>query len=238
MTQETQFLPLSDLLALLSRAQEAKAAMSLRSSHSNRLLGDLHLRGMEAGVALHLMGAKRRDHLPATGSPVTVSLILGEEVITFETAILEPIIANEGDTLFPPIIRLAWPTDGARFQHRHDLRVASPVHRPLDATLRLHSGTTISAQVVNLTETGVGLALNGMFTETLPLQASVDMVMPDGSPMQCEGVIRHITFREGETHFVRLGLVLHDTANEALKRFLQARRTDYSQDLRKPGRQG
>ena len=238
MSNEAQFLSLPDLLDLLSRAQEAKAPVSLRSNGSNRLLGDLHLRGMEAGVALHLLGAKRRDHLPPEGGRVTVSLVLGSEVISFETTVLSPIVANEGDTLFPPIMRVAWPMEGARFQHRQDLRVASPVHRPLDATLRLGSGTTISAQVVNLTETGVGLALNGMLKETLPLQASVDMVLPDGSPLRCEGVIRHLTFREGETHYVRLGLVLADASNEALKRFLQARRTDYLQDLRKPGRKG
>lgn len=236
MTHGPQDLPLPELLALLSRAQEAKAPVSLRSTGSNRLLGDLHLRGLEAGTALHLMGAKRRDHLPETGKDVTVSLVLGDEVISFETTVLEPIVATEGDTLFPPIVRVAWPTGGARFQQRHDLRVASPVHRPLEATLRFANGNAMPAQVVNLTETGVGLALKGMFKETLPLEASVDMEMPDGSSIRCEGVIRHLTLREGDTHFVRLGLVVQGHANEALKRFLQARRTDYSQDLKRAGR--
>jgi c-di-GMP-binding flagellar brake protein YcgR len=238
MTSETQFLPLPDLLALLKQAKEAKAPMSLRMGGSNRLLGDLRLGGMEQGIALHLQGAKRRDHLPDLGSLAAISLVYGEEVISFETTVLAPIIASEGDTHFPPVLRVAWPKEGARFQHRQDLRVASPVHRPLDATLRLDTGREVSAQVVNLTETGIGLALNGMLEESLPLKASVDMVMPDGSALHCDGVIRHVTFREGETHFVRLGLVLEEAANETLKRFLQARRTDYSQGLRKAGRQG
>lgn len=233
---DTQTLSLSELMDLLVRAQTAKAPVSLRCYGSNRLLGDLHLRGMEAGAALHLMGAKRRDQLPEPGGAVTASLILGDEVVSFEAMLLEPIVATEGDTLFPPILRIGWPSGGARFQKRRDLRVASPLHRPLDATLRLPSGTQIPVQIVNFTETGMGLAMDTEFRETLPMAARIEAVLPGGEDLRCEGQVRHLTVRPGEPHPVRLGLVLSGETSEPVRRFLQNRRTDLSQDLRRSGR--
>ncbi len=236
MGDDVQYLSLDELMDLVRRAQDAKAPVSLRGHGSNRLLGDLHLRGMEAGRALHLMGAKRRDHLPQPGSAVTASLIIGDEVVSFEALVLEPIVASEGDTLFPPILRIGWPADGARFQNRRDVRVASPLNRALDATVCLPSGTRVPALILNLTETGMGLAMDGEFRETLPMRARVEATLPGGGDLGCEGEIRSLTVVTGEIHPIRLGLVMLGPPTEALKRFLQNRRTDLSQDLKRGGR--
>lgn len=230
-------LSLLELMAFLQRAQSAKASVSLRSMGSNRLLGDLHLRGMEAGTALHLMGAKRRDHLPEAGGAVTASMVLGDEVVSFDALVLEPIVATEGDTLFPPIVRIGWPSEGARFQNRKDVRVASPVHRSLDATVQLPSGVRVPAHLVNLTETGMGLALHGEFRETIPLSVTVEAQLPGGGAWTGHGEIRHVTVLEGQEPLpVRLGVVLSGEPDEILRRFLQNRRTDFSEDFKRPGR--
>lgn len=230
-------LSLSELMAFLQKAQSAKASVSLRPVGSNRILGDLHLRGMEAGNSLHLLGAKRRDHLPAAGSAVTVSLLLEDEVVSFEALVLEPIVATEGDTLFPPIVRVGWPSEGARFQNRSDLRVASPIHRSLEASVTLASGERLRAHIVNLTETGMGLAMAGDFRETIPMTVTVEAQLPGGDAWTGHGQIRHVSLLEGaEPLPVRLGLVLDGEPSEALKRFLQNRRTDVSEDFKKLGR--
>ena len=101
-----------ELETLLREAKNLKASVSLRAMGTNRMMGDLHLAGLEPGVAMHLMGAKRRDQLPEEGTMVALSIILGDQVVSLDSPLLAPLEAVEGDTMIPPVLRIAWPTRG------------------------------------------------------------------------------------------------------------------------------
>ncbi len=84
-----------ELESMLREAKELKASVSLRAMGTNRMLGDLRLAGLEPGQAMHLMGAKRRDQLPEEGTMVTLSIILGDQVVSLDSPVLSPLVAAE-----------------------------------------------------------------------------------------------------------------------------------------------
>lgn len=224
----------AELDTLLRRAQEARAVASLRASGSSRMLGDLHLRSLEPGIALHLLGAKHRDILPPEGTTVAVTLLMGEEVVSMESQLLTPITSPEGDTLFPPILRVGWPQAGVLVHRRRDLRVAATGQVPLGATITL-AGRAHQGLVLNLTETGLGLALADEVIPELRARVVVDTMLPEGEPFHCEGELRHYTFLDHDAHPTRLGLAItkvNPTDEERLHAFIQLRRTDRSESLR------
>ncbi len=230
--------PLSDgeLEAFLARAQKEGASASLRASGSARMLGDLRLKNLEAGIALHLVGAKRRDVLPPEGTTVALTLLMGDDVLSMESPLLTPIIATEGDTLFPPILRVGWPQAGVVVHRRRDLRVAATGQTPLEATITL-GGIAHRGLVVNLTETGLGLALEDEILPELRAKVVVDTTLPEGEPFHCEGELRHYTFLDEDPHPTRLGLAVTKVSaadEERLHAFIQLRRTDRSESLRNP----
>lgn len=223
-----------ELEALLREAQDLRASVSLRAEGTNRMLGDLHLRGMEPGVALHLLGAKRRDQLPVEGTQVTLSIILGEQVVSLQSPLLAPLVASEGDTMFPPIIRLAWPTNGIEIKRRRDMRVAAADQAPLIGTLKT-TDQSWDVKVLNLTETGMGVALP--LAANLPLRQKVvvETTLPGGAFFSTHGEIRHLMHMDGDPLPTRAGVVfwgLPGEGQEALRRFIQDRRTDRSESLR------
>jgi PilZ domain len=224
----------SALEILLRQAQDAKASASLRAQGSLKMLGDLHIRGMEPGTALHLIGVKHRDHVPEPGSFVEVSILLGDDVIAIEAPMLESLVSPEGDTQFPPILRVGWPEHGVRFHRRQDVRVAAPSQTPLKARLHV-GGRDLDALLLNLTETGMGLALDEILLLDLHADVEIDTDLPGGTHLHCPGEVRHLTYLEGDAHPTRLGVVLHPRMEadlEPLRRFIQIRRTDRSEQLR------
>ena len=108
-------------VTLLRSAQESHATVSIRPFGGVRIQGDLQVKGLEPGLAIHLGGLKRRDQVDPKGTAVAVTILVGEEVLTFRTQLLAPIIATEGDTLFPPVLRVAWPSQGIQI-HRTSAR--------------------------------------------------------------------------------------------------------------------
>lgn len=225
----------NELEALLREAKEARAPASIRAVGSPRMLGDLQVRGLEPGRAIHLMGAKRRDQFPPSGTDVMLSLLVGDEVISAHTMLLDPIVSNEGDTLFPPILRVAWPTQAIETHRRHDVRVATPDLPPLKAILEVE-GRRIEAHLLNLTETGMGIGLAERLSLGLRAQVEVEAELPGGAIIRSTGEVRHAEMVESEPLPMRLGLVLGcmtDQTRESLRRFIQARRTDRSEELRK-----
>lgn len=226
-----------ELETMLQEAKDLKASLSLRAMGTNRMLGDLRLASIEPGVAMHLMGAKRRDQLPDEGTMVTLSIILGDQVVSLDSPVLAPLVAAEGDTLFPPVLRIAWPTRGIELKRRRDMRMASPDQAPLVGTLKA-ADQTWEVKVLNLTETGMGLALPA--SANLPLRQKVQVLttLPGGAPFSCHGEIRHLMHMEGDPFPTRAGVVfwgLPGEGQEDLRRFIQDRRTDRSQSLRDPG---
>ena len=224
----------TELQALLRQAQDRRSPASLRAHGSHRMLGDLCLRGMEPGEALHLVGAKRRDLLPEVGTAMTLTLILGEEVLSLDAPFLSP-LTFEGD--MPPILRLGWPREGIQRHPRREMRVAAPQQEPLTARItaegRVHDGL-----VLNLTETGLGLALKDPLLLELHAPVAVDTLLPEGTPFRCEGEIRHFTHLEGDAYPTRIGLSIGRASEqdmEQLRTFIQLRRTDRSENLRQPG---
>jgi c-di-GMP-binding flagellar brake protein YcgR len=196
-----------------------------------RLLGDLRLQAFRPGSGLELEGLHARDVVPATGMPVTLTILLGDEVLTLESQLQAPGQDPIGNT----ILRLEWPKEPARVQHRRDMRVAAPDQLPLKVRVSFGGGH-YDAMLVNLTETGVGLALEERLTVDLHATVQIDAELPDGSVLQCPAEVRHLTFLEGQDYPTRLGLVLlpnPGTDLEPIHRFIQARRTDRSQSLRK-----
>jgi hypothetical protein len=225
-----------ELEIMLSEAKDLKASLSLRAMGTNRMLGDLRLAGIEPGIAMHLVGAKRRDQLPEEGIMVTLSIILGDQVVSMDSPVLAPLVAAEGDTMFPPILRIAWPTLGIELKRRRDMRMASPDQAPLVGTLEALDQSW-EIKVLNLTETGMGLAMPASANLPLRQKVQVKTTLPGGTLFSCWGEIRHLMHMEGDPFPTRAGVVFWGQPGEgqdALRRFIQGRRTDRSQSLREP----
>lgn len=224
----------AELAQALAQAQEIRAAASLRATGSARMLGDLQLRALEPGVALRLSGLKHRDAYPAEGTPVTLTLLLPEEVLRFEAPMLSPMLPREGDPHLPPQLRVGWPQAGVVVARRRDLRVAATGQEPLPALVttggRIHKGL-----LLNLTETGLGLALEDLVHLDPGGRVTVSTTLPEGGKFHCEGEMRHATTLEGDPHPTRLGLLITAMSpenQERLHAFIQLRRTDRSESLR------
>jgi c-di-GMP-binding flagellar brake protein YcgR len=222
--------PVLEQFLLQARLTKAVASLRLQGAGS-RLLGDLRLQGFRPGVSLKLAGLHARDTVPAEGMAVTLTILLGDDVLTLESTLLAPGQDELGNTL----LRLAWPHESARLHHRRDVRVAGPDQLPLKVRMTL-DGQCHEAMLVNLTETGVGLALEETLLVDLHASVEIDAQLPGGISLRCPAEVRHLTFLEGQDFPTRLGLVLTPapgTDLEPIHRFIQARRTDRSQSLRK-----
>lgn len=231
---EPQHLDSSTLETVLRRAHLVKAPTSLRAEGSNRMLGDLQLRGLEPGIALHLLGAKRRDQIPEAGTAVTLSILLGDEVLSFRSILLEPLVAAEGDTLFPPVLRIAWPQEAIAFHHRQTVRVAAPDQESLAAMVH-SAGHSSPARILNLTESGLGLGLVDAPWMKPAINLEVEVDLPGLGSVRLQGEVRYTTILEGNELPVRAGILLAGIApevHELLRRFVQNRRTDRSDTFR------
>lgn len=221
----------SVLEQFLIQARSTKAVASLRLQGAGaRLLGDLRLHVFRPGTSLELSGLHARDSVPAEGMPVTLTILLGDDVLTLESLLLPPSQDLLGNTL----LRLAWPQVAARLHHRRDMRVAAPDQLPLKVRVGL-GGRHYDAMLVNLTETGVGLALEETLMVDLHTSVEIDAELPDGTALHCPAEVRHLTYLEGQEFPTRLGLVLTPapgTDLEPIHRFIQARRTDRSHSFR------
>ncbi|MDP2876521.1 MAG: PilZ domain-containing protein [Holophaga sp.] len=223
-----------ELLELVQSARESSAPASVRAVGSVRLLGGLRISGFEPGIAVHLSGAKRRDQLPVKGTPVIVSILLGDEILCIQSHLLDAILADESDTLFPPILRVDWPSSQVEVRTRGDVRVATPDLPPLSAKLEIKDKVYV-AKLLNLTETGMGLGLSEKIMVDLHAQVEVETELPGGLRIRTTGNVRHLEWLDDDPAPTRLGIVLGcmtDQAREALRRFIQARRTDRSEHLR------
>lgn len=217
---------------LLQEAVDTQAPASLRPEGSPRLLGDLRLVAFEAGETLDVEGIRPRDQVPATGGPATLSILVGSELLSLDGELLS-ITPREGGTAR---LRLGWPQD-ARLHRRADVRVAAPEQAPLRVQVRL-GGKSREALLVNLTETGAGLAFPEVFMVDLHTPIEIHATLPGGIPLHCAGEVRHLTILEGQDHPTRLGVVLQPAAEgdlEPMRRFIQARRMDRSQRFRQDG---
>jgi len=215
----------------LIQARLTKAVASLRLQGTNaRLLGDLRIQYFRPGSVLEVSGLHARDSVPAEGTSVTFTILLGDEVLTLESRLLEARSDESGAML----LRLDWPREAARLHHRRDVRVAAPDQSPLKVRVNVDN-RELDALLVNLTETGVGLALKETLLVDLHARVEIHAELPDGGHLHCAGEVRHLTFLEGQGYPVRLGVVLHpgpDTDLEPIHRFIQVRRTDRSQSFR------
>jgi c-di-GMP-binding flagellar brake protein YcgR len=219
----------------LAMAKDEGAYASLRAIGSPRMLGDLQVRGLEPGIAIQLMGVKRREQFPPAGTEVILSILLGDEVISSRTTLLDPIVFAEGDTMFPPVLRVGWPTEAIQTHRRHDVRVATPDLPPLEAILEF-DGQRLEAHLLNLTETGMGLGLSERLSIPLKTQVEVETRIPGGELIRTSGEVRHAELVEHEPLPMRLGVVLGhltEAVQDALHRFIQARRMDRSEELRR-----
>jgi len=221
--------PVLEQFLIQARLTGAVASLRLQTA-SSRLLGDLRIHAFRPGSTLELSGLHARDAVPAEGTPVTLTVLLGEEVLTLESLLLPPLLDDSGDTL----LRLDWPHESAQLHRRRDMRVAAPDQSPLKVRVGL-GGRILDALLVNLTETGVGLALEEALIVDLHASVEIDAKLPDGSVLHCPGEVRHLAYLEGQEYPTRLGVVLNPTPGmdlEPIHRFIQARRTDRSQGFR------
>ena len=220
----------SDLEALLQEAVVLKAAASLRAQDSVRMLGQLRVTRVEPLTAVWLEGAKHRDHLPPAGTPVILSLILGDRAVACPTRML----ASVEDEPHPPMLRTAWPSQPLEFHKREEVRVANPALPPLEASL-LHRGRRLPVKVLNLTEMGLGLGLADLETFQQHERIEVETQLPGGALFQALGEVRHFEILDGDPLPTRVGLVLLDVPQaiqDSLRSLIQARRMYLSQDLR------
>lgn len=225
---------LPDLDALLAGFHKARATASIRAEGGSRMLGDLTVSGLERGTALHLSGVKRRDHLPPAETVMSVSVLHGDYAYSFRTRMMPPLVSSEGDTLFPPIVRLAWPLEAPQVRPRRALRVAAPDHPALGARLFV-AGEWIEAQLINLTETGLGLGLAAPMNLALQMVVQVETRLPGGRPLATTGEVRHLEILEDDPLPTRMGMVLgplDEVSREHLRAFIQDRRTDRSDAMR------
>jgi hypothetical protein len=212
--------------ALLERIRAAHGAASLRVEGTARILGQLRLGCLEPGTAIQLKGAKRRDRLPQPGTAVTLSFLLGEEVVSIHTVLLEP--------QAPRTLRAAWPTQPLDRHHRDEVRVATPDLPPLGAVLVVQD-RRFPVKLLNLTETGLGLGMKCPPPVPVQGQVGVETTLPGGIPLRLAGEVRH----SGQLPFdplpYRVGLVLHGLpaeTQEVLRRVIQARRILRSEAIR------
>jgi c-di-GMP-binding flagellar brake protein YcgR len=216
----------------LIQARLTRAMASLRLQGANpRLLGDLRIHASHPGSVLELSGLHVRDAVPAEGTAVTLTILLGDEVLTLKSVLLPPSPDGAGNLL----LRLDWPHESARLHRRRDVRVAAPDQSPLKARVGL-GGRHLDALLMNLTETGVGLAFSETLQVELHATVDIDAQLPDGAILRCPGEVRHLTYLNGQAYPTRLGVVLNpmsDTDLEPIHRFIQARRTDRSQSFRR-----
>jgi hypothetical protein len=223
-----------DLDIFFNRVKDSRCSASLRVDGTSRMLGQLLVRGLESGVAIQLGGLKVRDRLPAAGTVVSLNFLLDDEVVSLRTVMMEPLAAPEGRQR-PRVLRVAWPTQPLECHHRDDLRVAAPELPPLGATL-VFRGRRLEAKLVNLTETGMGLALREVLPVLLQEGVEVETLLPGGLPLLLEGDVRHWEELEAEDPLpFRVGLVLRGIrpeVREALRRMIQARRIIRSEGLR------
>ncbi len=221
--------PVLEQFLIQAHLTQAVASLRLQGLHS-RLLGDLRIHGFHPSAVLELAGLHVRDAVPTVGTPVTLTVLLGEEVLTLESILLPPLPDEAGSLL----LRLDWPLEPARLHRRRDVRVAAPEQSPLKARVEL-AGRHFDALLVNLTETGVGLAFQERLLVELHAAVDIDARLPDGTVLCCPGEVRHLTYLEGQDYPTRLGVVLSPSAAsdlEPIHRFIQARRTDRSQSFR------
>lgn len=219
---------------ILQRARQDRAPLSLRALGCFRIQGDLHLTGLEVGKALQLSGARRRDHLHPQGTPVMLTVLLGDEVYSLRTTMLAPILSPEGDTQVPPILRLAWPVGGAECHQRASVRVAGPDLPALEATLILDEAR-IPATVMNLTETGMGLSVEGPIPVRIRQQVEIDVMLPGERRLRATAEVRFVEAPGDGAAMTHIGMVLGcmtPDGREGLRAFIQARRTDLSEGLR------
>jgi hypothetical protein len=234
----TSILSAPVLEQFLLQSQFTRATASLRLHDANaRLVGDLHIHNLRPGAHLALSGLHTRDTVPPTGTLVTLTVLLGEEVLTLESSLLPPLQDAQGATQ----LVLAWPQESAHLHHRRDVRVAGPDQSPLQAQVELN-GQHLEALLVNLTETGVGLALQESLLVELHAVVQIEADLPGDIRLSCPGEVRHLTYLEGQPYPTRLGVVLTPlpaTDLEPIHRFIQARRTDRSHIHQPPShRQG
>jgi len=221
--------PVLEQFLIQARSTQAVASLRLHGP-TPRLLGDLHIHGFRPGSTLDLSGLHVRDSVPMEGTPVTLTILLGEEVLTLESILLPSLPDKAGNTL----LRLAWPHEPARLHPRRDMRVAAPDQAPLKVRVDL-AGRRLEALLMNLTETGVGIALQEFLMVDLHAPVEIDAELPDGAILHCPGEVRHLTYLEGQPYPTRLGIILHPMAEadlDPIHRFIQARRTDRSQSFR------
>jgi len=225
--------PDQQLETILHKARKHGASASLRVEGAVKMMGQLHVRSLEDGVAIQLAGAKLRDTLPPAGTPVTLTLIQGDAVITLRTHLLEPLLA-QGEPRLAPILRAAWPTEPLEIHPRRAVRVATPDLPPLAAMLHWQ-GRTLEALLLNLTDTGMGLGLKDLLTFAPHDRVEVVTCLPGSTSLTVSGDVRHAEALDGDDFPMRLGLVLVDLepgTRETLQSFIQARRMDRSFSLR------
>lgn len=228
MTQDDKHLE-----TILHAALRSGAPASLRAEGAVRMLGHLHVRSLEPGALIQLEGLKLRDVLPPAGTPVTLTLLHGEDVVSIRTRLLEPILA-EHEPKAPPVVQAAWPTEPLQVHPRRAVRVATADLPPLEATLIWH-GQRHSAKLLNLTDMGLGLGLAEELEIGYHDQVEVTTRLPGAETLTVQGDVRHVESLEGDELPTRLGLVLVDLpleTREALQRFIQARRMDRSTEIR------
>lgn len=227
---ELRTLTETELQALLEEALAMRAAASLRAQHAVRMLGQLHVARLEPGEAIWFEGAKHRDHLPPVGTPVILSLILGDQAVSCPTVVLE----SREDAPNPPLLRTAWPTQPLEFHKREEVRVATPSMPPLEGTL-IHQGRRLAVKLLNLTETGMGVGLEAVEHFEPMEQLEVETHLPGGEPFRVLAEVRHFELLEADSLPTRIGLVLVDlppAIQVSLRSLIQARRMYLSQDLR------
>jgi hypothetical protein len=222
-----------DLASLLRRIQRERCSASLRARGSARMLGQLQLLGLEEGRSFQLTGAKQRDALPRAGTPVTVSFLLPEGVVAVHCTVLEAAHSAEGEPV-QPVLRVAWPERLFEFHRRDEVRVATPELPPLHATL-VAGEVRLPAMLLNLTETGMGLALEQPPPFSLQGEVTVETELPGGIPLRLAGDVRYAEILDDDPLPVRFGLVLTERspqAREQLRGLVQARRIIRSEALR------
>lgn len=216
--------PVLEQFLIQARFTKAVASLRLHDEHA-RLLGDLRVRTFRPGAFIELAGLHPRDQVPPQGTGVTLTVLLGDEVLTLDATLLAPRHRESGTML-----RLEWPREHTALHRRRDMRAAGPDQSPLQASVTV-GGRCLEARLVNLTEASVGLAFEESLQVDLHERVEIAATLPDGGSLCCPAEVRHLTYLEGQPFPTRLGVVLTPEPGcdlEPVHRFIQARRTDRS----------
>lgn len=202
---------------LLQTALASQAPVTVRAIGACHVIQGLKICGLEDGLSISLDVGTGPMPFLTLGASVAISFILEDQVVSARAVVQKAPLSGS------PLLVVAWPSPFLEFHTLREVRVTVSGEPPLIALLEM-GGRSQVAEVLNLTEHGLGLGLQEPVSLGLNLRLTVDVELPGGSLIHAQGCVRHFERLDGDRLPMRIGLLfegLPDFCREALHQFMQ-----------------